>query len=158
MIGTPEDKFLLATSFGYGFVAKLGDLITKNKAGKATMKVPEGARVLPPQRVTNMDEDWLAAVTSAGNLLTFMIGELPEMAKGKGNKIINIPSAKLKKGDEQVVGMVVFPEEKGVTIYAGSKKRVLSVDDLDHYIGERALRGLKLPKGYQKVDGIEVTE
>jgi len=158
MIGTPEDKFLLATSFGYGFVAKLGDLITKNKAGKAAMKVPEGAKVLPPQRVANYEEDWIAAVTSSGHLLTYMIAELPEMSKGKGNKIINIPSAKLKKGDEHVVKIIVYPEDKGLVVFAGKKKRNLSIDELEHYIGERALRGLKLPRGYQAVDDMKAMD
>ena len=157
MIGQPDDLCLLATSFGYGFVVKLSDLYAKNKAGKAVLKVPEGASVLTPQPVASFDDNWIAAVTSGGHLLTFAIAELPQMSKGKGNKIINIPGAKLKKGEEQVVKMVVFPEDKGVTVYAGSKKRVLSIDDLNHYIGERALRGLKLPKGYQKVDDMEVS-
>ncbi|MDH5649883.1 MAG: DNA topoisomerase IV subunit A, partial [Gammaproteobacteria bacterium] len=156
MLGQPEDEYLLATSFGYGFVARLDDLYAKNKAGKAVLKVPAGARVLPPQRVENFSGDWLAAVSSAGHLLTFAIEELPRMSKGKGNKIINVPSAKLKKGEESVVKVVVFPEEKGVVVYAGGKKRNLSVADLNHYIGERALRGLKLPRGYQKVDDMEV--
>ncbi len=158
MIGQPEDKFLLATSFGYGFVATLGDLYAKNKNGKAVLRVPEGATVIPPQRVNSYEEDWIAAVTSGGHLLTYMIAELPEMAKGKGNKVINIPSARLKKGDERVVAMRVYGEDKGLVVYAGKKKRNLSVDDLDHYIGERALRGLKLPRGYQAVDDMEVME
>jgi len=157
MLGMPDDLYLLATSFGYGFVARLSDLYAKNKAGKAVLKVPPGATVLPPQRVENFEEDWIAAVTSAGHLLTFMIAELPQMTKGKGNKIINIPSAKLKKGDERVIKMCVFNEDKGLTIVAGSKKRKLTVEDLNHHIGERAQRGLKLPRGYQKVDNMEVT-
>ncbi|MBE9516672.1 MAG: DNA topoisomerase IV subunit A, partial [Proteobacteria bacterium] len=158
MIGQPDDKFMLATSFGYGFVATLSELYAKNKNGKAVLKVPEGAKVLPPQRVSDYEEDWIAAVTSAGHLLTYMIGELPEMSKGKGNKIINIPSAKLKKGDERVVKMIVYPEDKGLVVFAGKKKRNLSIDDLEHYIGERALRGLKLPRGYQAVDDMEMMD
>ena len=157
-MGQPEDLYLMATDAGYGFVCKLEDMVTRTKNGKAILKVPAGARVLPPQRVLNHQEDWIAAVTSIGRLLTFMVGELPQMGRGKGIKIINIPTKKAASREEYVVSMCVFPEDKGLTIHAGQKKRNLSVEDLNEYIGERALRGLKLPRGYQKVDKMQVTE
>ncbi len=158
IMGQPEDLYLLATDAGYGFVARLEDLITKTRNGKAVLKVPKGAHVLPPQRVARHDEDWIAAVTSQGRLLTFMIGELPLMARGKGIKIINIPSKKVLAREEYVIAVCVFAEDKGLTVYAGQKKRNLTVDELDDYIGERGLRGTKLPKGYQKVEAMEVTQ
>jgi topoisomerase-4 subunit A len=158
VMGQPEDLYLLASDAGYGFVAKLEDLLSKTRNGKAVLNVPKGARVLPPQRVANHGEDWIAAVTNQGRLLTFMIGELPLMTKGKGIKIINIPSKKAQAREEFVVAASVFAEDKGLTIYAGQKKRNLTVDDLDDYIGERGLRGSKLPKGYQKVDRMEVSD
>jgi topoisomerase-4 subunit A len=156
-MSAPEDLYLMATDAGYGFVCKLEDMITRTKNGKAVLKVPAGARVIPPQRVVNYDEDWVAAVSNIGRLLTFMIGELPLMARGKGIKIINIPTKKVVSREEYVVSMCVFAEDKGLTVYAGQKKRNLSVNELNEYIGERALRGLKLPRGYQKVDKMEVT-
>jgi len=156
VMGQPDDLYLLSTDAGYGFVGRLEDFMTRTRNGKAVLKVPKGARVLPPQRVLNHEEDWIAAVTNKGNLLTFMIGELPLMAKGKGVKIINIPGAKVAKREEYVVANVVFPEDKGLVVHAGSRLRRLSVDDLDEYIGERALRGKKLPKGYQQVTGMEM--
>jgi topoisomerase-4 subunit A len=158
IMGQPDDLYLLSTDSGYGFVARLEELLTRTRNGKAVLKVPKGARVLPPQRVMSHEEDWVAAVTNTGRLLTFMIGELPAMARGKGIKIINIPTKKAAAREEFVVSVCVFPEEKGLTVYAGQKKRVLTVDDLDHFIGERGLRGAKLPKGYQKVERMEVTE
>jgi topoisomerase-4 subunit A len=158
IMGQPEELYLMASDAGYGFVCKLEDMVTKTKNGKAILKVPAGARVLPPQRVMNHDEDWIAAVTNIGRLLTFMVGELPIMARGKGIKVINIPTRKAASREEFVVSMCVFAEDKGLTVYAGQKKRNLSVEDLNEYIGERALRGLKLPRGYQKVDKMEVTE
>ncbi|MFQ6024197.1 MAG: DNA topoisomerase IV subunit A [Acidiferrobacterales bacterium] len=156
MMGKPDDLFLLASDAGYGFVAALEDLYAKNKAGKAVLKVPKGAKVLPPRRVEKYDEDWIAAVTTQGRLLTFMIGELPLMAKGKGIKIINIPSKKAASREEYVVATVVFPEDKGLIVHAGKRHLKLSVDDLERYIGERALRGLKLPRGFQQVHGVEI--
>jgi topoisomerase-4 subunit A len=156
VMGQPDDLYLLSTDAGYGFVGRLEDFMTRTRNGKAVLKVPKGARVLPPQRVMNHEEDWIAAVTSKGHLLTFMVGELPLMAKGKGVKIINIPGAKVAKREEYVIAHIVFPEDKGLVVHAGSRLRRLSVDDLDEYIGERALRGKKLPKGYQQVTGMEI--
>jgi len=158
IMGQPEDLYLLSSDAGYGFVAKLEDLVTKTRNGKAVLKVPKGALVLPPQRVYSYKEDWVAAVTNVGRLLTFMIAELPIMTKGKGIKIINIPTAKAAKRDEYIVSVASFTEDQGLVVYAGERKRKLSVDDLNHYIGDRALRGLKLPKGFQKVDLMEVDE
>ena len=155
LMGQPDDRYLIASDAGYGFVASLEDLTTKIRNGKAVLRVPKGSQALPPQRVTDYDKDWLAAVTNVGRLLTFMIGELPEMAKGKGIKIINIPTAKAAKREEFVVAAVVFPEDQGLVVTAGERKRKLSVEDLNHYIGERALRGSKLPKGYQQVNAME---
>ncbi len=155
LMGQPDDRYLIASDAGYGFVVRLEDLITKTRNGKTVLKVPKGSQAMPPQRVTDYNNDWLAAVTNVGRLLTFMVGELPEMAKGKGIKIINIPTAKAAKREEFVVSAVVFPEDQGLVVYAGERKRKLSVEDLNHYIGERALRGSKLPKGYQKVDAME---
>jgi topoisomerase-4 subunit A len=158
MMGQAEDLYLLASDAGYGFVAKLGELYAKNKAGKAVLKVPKGAKVLPPQRVGSYEEDWVAAITSQGRVLTFMIGELPFMGKGKGVKIINIPSAKLSKREEYVVATVVFGEDKGLVLQTSKRPLKLSVEDLNHYVGERALRGALLPKGYRQVEGVEVAE
>ena len=155
MMGQPEDLYLLSTDAGYGFVARLEDLFAKNKAGKTVLRVPKGAKVLPPQWVERYDEDWIAGVTTQGRLLTFMVGELPKMAKGKGIKIINIPSKKAARREEYVVATVVFPEEKGLVVHSGKRHLNLSVEDLNHYIGERALRGHKLPRGFQHVQFLE---
>ncbi|MEE8482653.1 MAG: DNA gyrase subunit A, partial [Acidiferrobacterales bacterium] len=157
LMGQPEDLYLMATDAGYGFVASIEDMVTKNRNGKAILKVSPGAKVLPPQRVMDHAENWIAAVTNIGRLLTFMVGELPVMARGKGIKIINIPTKKAAAHEEYVVAMCVFPENKGLTVFAGQKKRKLTVDDLNHFIGERALRGMKLPKGYQKVDAMVIS-
>jgi topoisomerase-4 subunit A len=157
VMGQPEELYLVATDAGYGFVVKLEELVSRTRNGKAILKVPKGARVLTPQRVNDYEEEWLAAVTNTGRLLTFMVGELPQMAKGKGIKVINIPASKVSSREEHVVAIRVFPEDGGLTIYAGGKKRNLSPDEVNEYIGERGLRGSKLPRGYQKVDAMEIT-
>ncbi len=156
MMGQPEDLYLLASDAGYGFIAKLEDLIANKKAGKGVMKVPKGAKALAPQRVQNLDEDWLAAVTTKGHLLVFMLAELPQMPKGKGDKIINVPGAKVASREEFVAGITVFQEGQAVLLRTGKGElRLKAGADIDHYVGERTLRGLKLPRGHQEVKRID---
>src|SRR4030067_1099498 len=94
MMGTPEDLYLIASDAGYGFVCKLGDLLTDRPGGTAVRKVRKDPKALPHQRVNKYDEDWLAAVTNKGNILVFMVAELPPMEKGKGEKILALPGAR----------------------------------------------------------------
>jgi topoisomerase-4 subunit A len=159
MMGDPNDLYLVASDAGYGFIGKLGDLITDRKAGKAVLKVPKGAKALPPQRVLNMEEDWLAAVTNKGNILVFMAGELPAMEKGKGEKILAIPGARVVKREEFLTGIAVFKEGQRLLLRTGKGELLLrSGNDIDQYVSERALRGSKLPRGHQEVKEIETVE
>jgi topoisomerase-4 subunit A len=159
MMGSPEDLYLVASDAGYGFVCKLGDLITDRRAGKAVLKVPKGSKALPPQRVTDMQNDWLAAVTNKGNILVFMLAELPAMEKGKGEKILAIPGARVAKREEFLAGIAVFREGQRLLLRTGKGELLLrSGNDIDQYVSERALRGSKLPRGHQEVKEIEVQE
>jgi len=159
MMGAPEDLYLIASDAGYGFVCKLGDLITDRRAGKAVLKVPKGSKALPPQRVADMNNDWLAAVTNKGNILVFMVAELPPMEKGKGEKILAIPGARVVKREEYLAGIAVFKEGQRLLLRTGKGELLLrSGSDIDQYISERALRGSKLPRGHQEVKEIEVQE
>jgi topoisomerase-4 subunit A len=159
MMGALEDLYLIASDAGYGFVCKLGDLITDRRAGKAVLKVPKGSKALPPQRVVNYDEDWLAAVTNKGNILVFMVAELPLMEKGKGERILAIPGARVAKREEYLSGIAVFKEGQRLILRTGKGELLLrSGKDIDQYISERALRGSKLPRGHQEVREIEVQE
>ena len=157
IMGAPEDLYLLASDAGYGFVCKLADLITDRRAGKAVLKVPKGSKALPPQRVTDMQNDWLAAVTNRGNILIFMVAELPPMEKGKGEKILSIPGPKVAKREEYLAGTAVFQEGQRLLLRTGKGELLLrSGNDIDQYVSERALRGSKLPRGHQEVKDIEV--
>ena len=93
----------------------------------------------------------IAAVSSIGRLLCFEMEELPELAKGKGNKLINIPAKKYKAGEEQLVAMAVIPEDGNLQVHTATRMMTLKWDDLDDYYGERALRGSMLPKGWRSV-------
>jgi topoisomerase-4 subunit A len=158
IMGNSDDKVLLASDAGYGFVGTIEDLITKNKSGKAVLKVPEGGHVLTIYPVNDLKKDLIVAVSNIGRLLIFPVGELPELAKGKGNKIINIPSAKFKTKEEFVVDVAVVNPKQNIKLYSGGRHITLKHKDLEHYYGQRAQRGNKLPRGYQRVSQLEVCE
>lgn len=156
LMGEDNALYLLASDAGYGFVAKLGDLQTKNRAGKAALTLPKGAQVIQPAPIAAIDGSWVAAVSNEGRLLVFPLSELPQMARGKGNKIIGIPSARLQAREEYVVGVKVVGEKDVLLVHAGKRHHKMKFSDLEHYRGERGRRGNKLPRGFQKVDRLDV--
>lgn len=158
LLGEDDELVLLASDAGYGFVAKLSDLHARNKAGKKVLNLPSGARVLPPQRVENYATDLVAAATNDGRLLVFPINELPQMARGKGNKIIGIPANKAAMREEYVVATAVIPADGAVTLFAGKRHITLQAADLEHYRSERGRRGNKLPRGFQRVEAMRAGE
>ncbi len=158
LMGLEEQRVLLASDAGYGFVGKLTDLYTKNRSGKSVLTLPKGGRVLPPVIVSDPQSELLAAVSNEGRLLVFPVEELPEMAKGKGNKIMNIPSARVQTREEYVVGVAVIGEKGVLRLNSGKRHLSLKRVDLEHYRGERGRRGNKLPRGFQKVDSLDVAE
>jgi len=151
MAGEPDQLFLLATDAGFGFIISLEEMITKNKKGKSIMKVPEGATVLPPVPVNDMETDWVVAATNDGSMLIHHISELPVLPKGKGIKILNIPPAKAKNHTEYLSAITVINEEDTLSIYSGTRHKVFDASDMQDYEGERAQRGRKLPQGYRNV-------
>ena len=158
MTGTEHQKFLLATDAGDGFVAKFSDLIAKTKAGKAVLSLPKGSQVMPPVIVPERQNLLVAAATSEGRLLVFPLADLPELAKGKGNKIIGIPSARAQAREELLVGLLVFGDGDVVQVQSGRQYLKLKLSDLENYRGERGRRGNRLPKGFQKVSGLAIAE
>jgi topoisomerase-4 subunit A len=152
MIGDSDQKYLLASDAGYGFIATLEDLVTRNKAGKAILRVPPGGKAVVPAPVPADAECLIAAVSSIGRVLMFEMDELPELAKGKGNKLINIPTKKYQSGEEKLVAAAVVPEDGNLQVYCGTRMMTIRWDDSDAYYGERALRGGLLPRGWRNVD------
>ncbi len=158
MMGDETALFLLATDAGYGFIAKLGDLQTKNRSGKAAITLPKGSRVLQPAAVAQTEGSWVAAVSNEGRMLMFPAADLPQLARGKGNKIISIPGARVQSREEFVVAVQVLTSEQCLEIYAGKRHLKLKFSELEHYRGERGRRGNKLPRGFQKVDSMRVVD
>ena len=155
LMGADEQKILLGTDAGYGFIGKIGNLYTKNKAGKAVVSIPKGARILNPKMVNDANS-LIAAVSNEGRMLVFPIADLPELARGKGNKILNIPGSRLQSREEFVVDYAVIPVGEALVVHSGKRYLVMKDTDLEHYRGERGRRGHKLPRGFQKVDRLDV--
>ena len=156
VMGSDEQQYLMASDAGYGFVGKFSDMISKNKAGKAYVSLPTSAKVIAPKPVGNLKTDWCMAISNEGRMLMFPLRDLPSLGKGKGNKILSITSAKAKTREEYVKVLAVVPDGANVKVLAGKRGMTLSADDLSHYQGDRGRRGNKLPRGLQRVDGVEV--
>ena len=156
IIGNPDDLYLVASNFGYGFVVRLGDMQANAKKGKAVLNVGKHALALPPVKVSDVETDQIVAVSSAGHILLTPVAQLPQMAKGKGNKIINIPAKLLNAGDEIVAAITVVPEGGKLVIHSGKKYKTMKAAELEGYAGERGRRGLKLSQGYRVVDRLAV--
>jgi topoisomerase-4 subunit A len=156
VMGEEDQLWLVGSDAGYGFICKGSDLLSKNRSGKALVNLPANALVLEPQALRDLESDEILVITNQGRMLLFPVKDLPQLNKGKGNKIINIPSAKAKEREEFVSYLVTIPQGITVTLYAGKRKLGLKPSDLDNFRGERGRRGGLLPRGLQRVTRIEV--
>jgi topoisomerase-4 subunit A len=151
--GSPDDWYLLASSFGYGFRVQLKELMSKNKAGKGVITLPDKSTVLRPSLMGN-DSDLLAVATQQGRLLIFPVLDLPALAKGKGNKLIQIPVNDLQTSKDKVISTAVIAQDGFLRVISGKRHLTLKTIDIEHYTGNRAKRGLTLPRGFRRVDEI----
>jgi topoisomerase-4 subunit A len=154
LIGEPADLWLLATDAGFGFTVRLAELQSRNRAGKAVINVSEGAAVLPPVPVPQPDA-LVAAVSSEGRLLVFPVADVPELPRGKGNKLFGIPGKRAQAREELMNAVAVISAGQALRVYSGERQMTLSAADLGHYRGERAQRGAVLPRGWRTVERIE---
>ncbi len=155
-MGSGSTRVLLASDAGYGFVGSLEEMTTKNKAGKACLSVPKGGTALPPVVVNLEMQQQVVAVTNQGRMLIFPLAEVPELSRGKGNKLLNVPSATFKAGEEFLVAVKVVGRNDDLLVVAGLRHLRMKPKDLQNYVGERARRGRKLPRGFQRVDSLVV--
>lgn len=156
LLGDPKQKVLLGSDAGYGFVTDLEALYCKNRSGKVVLKLPTYCQVLQPQLVHDTTTDLVAIVTNTGYLLVFPITELPVLSRGKGNKMMNVSSAKVSKREEFVVGVAILRAEESLILQCGKRSFTLKPKDWTHYRGERGRRGHKLPRGWQRVENLAV--
>ncbi len=151
-----KQNYLIASDAGYGFISQFNDMISKNKAGKTYLSLPRGAKVITPQQVNSIKTDFCLSITNEGRMLLFPLKDLPVLGKGKGNKIINVPSGRVQTREEYVKILTVVPDGATVKLTAGKRSMSLGPKDLEYYRGERGRRGSKLPRGLQRIDEIEV--
>ena len=156
LIGAAEDRWLLAASDGYGFIAPLAELASRNRSGKHVLKAGAKARVLRPCPVPAGGDGVVAAVSDTGKLLCFPVADLPELARGRGNKLLGIEAKKFAAGEEAMVAAVVLPPGASLRVLCGQRTMTLKPRDLEAYAGERARRGVLLPRGWRKVDDLAV--
>ncbi|QDX31595.1 DNA topoisomerase IV subunit A [Dickeya poaceiphila] len=155
LMASDNQRLLLASDAGYGFICTFADLVARNRVGKAVLTLPDNARVLPPLELQR-DDDLLLTVTAAGRMLLFPVADLPELSKGKGNKIVSIPAAQLASGDDRILWLMAIAPQSSVTLYAGKRKYSLRPEELQKFQASRGCKGTALPRGLQRVDRIEV--
>lgn len=156
LMGDEEQLYVLASDAGYGFITKLSELHAKNRAGKAALSTPKGSKSLRPRPVGDVEQQYIAAVSNIGNLLIFPLKDLPQLTKGKGNKILNIPSSKVQSREEFVKDIAVLNPDQNLLIMGEGKPFTLKPNDWKNFIGERAQRGHKLPRGCRSVLRLKV--
>ncbi|KMJ44523.1 DNA topoisomerase IV subunit A [Xenorhabdus khoisanae] len=156
LMAKEEQKLLMASDAGYGFICTFSDLIAKNRAGKALITLPEKAKVMLPLEINNEQDDMLLAITKAGRVLMFPVADLPQLSKGKGNKIVSIPAAQAASGEDMLSWLLVLPPQSTITLYFGKRKLQLRPEDLQKFRAERGRKGTSLPRGLQRVERVEV--
>ena len=158
VIMEPEkQELLMASDAGYGFICKFEDLIARNKAGKALISLPENAKVLKPETLSE-SASLLVSLTSAGRMLIFPVRDLPALSKGKGNKIISIPAANAKARSELLVKLFLISEQASLEFHSGKRKITLKPEDLQKFRAERGRKGSQLPRGLHSNVDIVVVE
>jgi len=155
LCGDPEQRILIASDAGYGFVARLGDLYSKNRSGKTLLTLPPKSQPMLPLAVQQPDTDLLVAVSNEGRMLIYPLSELPSLARGKGNKIINIPASRARIREELLAHLFVLPADHHLTIFAGKRHLRLKTGNLTDFTGKRGQRGRKLPRGFRNVTSFE---
>lgn len=158
LMGEEDQYFLMTSDAGYGFVTQFKNLLTKVRGGKALLKLSKNAHVLIPQRIEDLQHQYVAAVTNQGRLLLFAVADLPILPRGKGNKIIQIPSASAEKREEICISMAILNKDSSLIVYSGKRKLILKPQDLKNFQGTRGQRGNKLPSGFRHVERMEVAE
>ncbi|AXW86729.1 DNA topoisomerase IV subunit A [Lonsdalea britannica] len=155
LMAADDQKLLLSSDAGYGFVCTFSDLVARNRVGKSVLTLPNNAKVMPPLSVQS-DDDLLLTITAAGRMLLFPVADLPQLSKGKGNKIVSIPAAQAASGEDKIGWLFIITSTSSVTLYVGKRKLTLRPEDLQKFRAERGRKGTLLPRGLQRVDRVEV--
>jgi topoisomerase-4 subunit A len=148
VMGDDEQLVLLASDVGYGFISNLGNLKSKTKSGKNAITLPSKSKAMKIVLVEDLESQYVAVATNRGRLLIFPIAELPQLSKGKGNKLIQIPATDLTTRKELITGLCVLNETQKLRVYYGKRKPLYKSEDWIHFVSHRARRGKELRPGY----------
>lgn len=157
LTGNNDQKLILASNAGYGFICKFSDMVTRNCTGKTLLTLPNNAKIIPPLWI-GANTDKLLAVTKAGRLLIFLVNSLPQLSKGKGNKIIHLSSVDLAAGKDYLFGLYLLSAKSSVIFYVGKRKFTLKPEDLQKFAAKRGDKGILLPRGLQRIIQIEIND
>jgi len=158
LMGSDDDQFLMSSSHGYGYVVKFSDMLTRSKNGKAQISLSKGAQLMPVVAVTDYESDQVVSITSDGYIALLEVNSVPQLARGKGNKIQGIPPKRIKAGEEEVAFIACLSPKQKLVVHCGKKYKTMNLKELEEYRIERGKRGRKLPRGYQNVTAIEVID
>ncbi|MEG0278247.1 MAG: DNA topoisomerase IV subunit A [Morganella sp. (in: enterobacteria)] len=157
LMNNDTQKYLMASDAGYGFICTFSDLVAKNKAGKLLITLPDNAKAMTPIEVNDEENDLLLSISQEGRMLLFPVCDLPQLSKGKGNKIISITSAAAAAGEDGLAHLFVIPADASVTLHFGKRKLVMRPEELQKFRAERGRRGTALPRGMQKkIERVEI--
>lgn len=157
IMGQDKQRFLLASDAGYGFIGQFSDLVTRNRSGKSVLTLPKAGKVLPPVAIDS-DDDLVLMITASGRMLLYPVTELPVLTRGKGNKMIAIPSADIEARSDYIKYLTALSGGASLTLFSGKRKQRFRPCELEKFKGNRGKRGTFLPRGLQKVEGILVEE
>lgn len=149
LLGQADEQLILASSAGFGFVTSLESLYSKNKSGKTILSLPDKAKVLTPALLKA--DDWIVVVSDEPRMLVFKSEELPVLAKGKGNKLIQMP-----KG-HQVNAVFAFQPGSKLSLVAGKYEKVFGPTAIEEAFATRAKRGIPLPRTLKQVTSIQIS-
>ncbi|MFT5504593.1 MAG: topoisomerase-4 subunit A, partial [Gammaproteobacteria bacterium] len=158
LMGRDDDLYLMTSSFGYGFICRFDDMVTRNKNGKALISLPAGSSIMPVVELAKAGEVFVVLITSDGYMGLIDVGQIPHLSKGKGNKLLGIPSKNMKSGEESIVFVTALSGRQKLVVHSGKKYKSMNLRELEDYRIDRGKRGRKLPRGYQSVSAVEVIE
>jgi topoisomerase-4 subunit A len=158
LMGRDDEQFLVSSSHGYGYVCKFEDMLTRSKNGKAQISLSRAAQLMPLVAVSDYDSAQVVSITSEGYIALLEVKLVPQLARGKGNKIQGIPPRRVKAGEEEIAFITCVAGKQKLIIHSGKKYKTMNLKELEEYRIERGQRGRKLPRGYQNVTAIEVVE
>ena len=82
--------------------------------------------------------------------------DLPILNKGRGNKIIDVDKKKFASKENRLIFVKTLQKGNDLKIFSGKQSYTIKAKDLENFVGTRGRKGNFLPKGYRKVDKIEI--